>query len=473
MPPKHAKKTPEDAADIDVEIVETLSPFEKQMMEKWDKMHGALTDIQKNVSKITKHLLAPKENTTVKEVVSDTTDTSAEILKEMAGTLKEILKTKESAPVSQQADFQGPTQILIEQEIEKIKQSMIQTWNSKLQRRAAEFWQMVRNENTAKIYETWKNSSPVIIPRKLQMNPIREEPLAQTKLREKQVLLNLETELELMKLRGESHQEKYQQIDKEMEDIINKKINGQRRELLNKLWKEDCVREETRSLDRWENSNKKWTDKYEAEFLKFFEQKNPFVSDEGFLPPQIRKQKQQYEQTPDINEMSEANSGNDADVIITGVSTYAQAAQKPPATNTKQSTQPGTTYIGKKVRFNKSNTNTTKPYIPKNPTAMPQRNPTRRPLLNNPPIPINTQRRNQPAPEQADNAAQFNNRYPQCPPPPGPPSVPFQNAGYNTPGINNANYPQSQTNAYQNTGYNPNQNNTNFLYQSRTPYNNR
>ena len=100
---------------------------------------------------------------------------------------------------------------------------MIQTWNSKLQRRAAESWQMERNENTAKIYETWKNSSPVIIPRKLQMNPIREEPLAQTKLREKQVPLNLETELELMKLRGESHQEKYQQIDKEMEDIINKK----------------------------------------------------------------------------------------------------------------------------------------------------------------------------------------------------------------------------------------------------------
>ena len=27
---------------------------------------------------------------------------------------------------------------------------MIQTWNTKPQKRAAEFWQMVRNENTAK-----------------------------------------------------------------------------------------------------------------------------------------------------------------------------------------------------------------------------------------------------------------------------------------------------------------------------------
>ena len=52
-----------------MEIIETLSPFEKQMMEKWDKMCGTLTDISKNVSKISKYLLTSKENTKVKEAV--------------------------------------------------------------------------------------------------------------------------------------------------------------------------------------------------------------------------------------------------------------------------------------------------------------------------------------------------------------------------------------------------------------------
>ena len=157
------------------------------MMEKWDKMFGTLTDISKNVSKISKYLLTSKENTNVKEAVAGTSETSAEILKEMAGTLKDILKAKETTPTSQPVELQQTTQILIKQEVEKVKQTMIQTWNQKLQKRAAEFWQMIRNENTAKIYETWKNNSPPIIPRKMQKQPIKGEPEAQTKLREKQV----------------------------------------------------------------------------------------------------------------------------------------------------------------------------------------------------------------------------------------------------------------------------------------------
>ena len=72
---------------------------------------------------------------------------------------------------------------------------------------------MVWNENTAKTYDTWKNNSPVIIPRKLQMNKINGEPLSQTQLREKQVMLNYQSGIELMRLRTESHKERYKRID--------------------------------------------------------------------------------------------------------------------------------------------------------------------------------------------------------------------------------------------------------------------
>ena len=60
-----------------------------------------------------------KENTVAKDVVSETSDASAKILKEMAGILKEFLKAKDRAPVIQPADVHQSTQILIEQEIEK------------------------------------------------------------------------------------------------------------------------------------------------------------------------------------------------------------------------------------------------------------------------------------------------------------------------------------------------------------------
>lgn len=447
MPPKNAKKTQEDAAEVDVEVVETLSSFERQMLEKWEKMNGTMSEISKNVSKLTKHFITSKENTIAKEVVSDTSDTSAKILQEMAGTLKEILKSKDTSPMIQPGDVHQSTQILIEQEIEKAKQSMIQTWNQKLQKRAAEFWQMIRNENTAKSYETWKNSAPIIIPRKLQMKQINGEPLSQTQLREKQVLLNFQTELELMKLRAESHQERYQKIDNEMEEIIDKKWSGQRKELLKKQWKEDCLREEQRSQERWQNSNLKWTDKYETDFKKFYETKNPFLWDDGFMPPKLRSRNQQKEQPSENIGLYNSDQTKDADVVITGVSSYAQAAQKHPAASNNMSKTPGTTYIGKKVRFNNQNATTTQ-----------QKTNTRPPLLSNPPFPSNAtslpQNQNtrppllhyQPAPNRTTMQTQNNLRYPPCPPYQPPP------------------------NNFQNRGYNEHQNTDTFLYRDRTPY---
>ena len=69
-----------------------------------------------------------------------------------------------------------------------------------------------------------------------------------------------------------------------MEDLLEKKLNGQRMEVTRKLMKEECVKEEIRSRQRWENSSVKWTEKYKAEFLKFFASQNPFIYDENFLP---------------------------------------------------------------------------------------------------------------------------------------------------------------------------------------------
>ena len=88
---------------------------------------------------------------------------------------------------------------------------------------------MLRNENTAKVCETWINNSPPIIPRKMQMKPIKGEPKSQTKLREKQVIQNFQTEIELMKLRAESYEEKFKNIDSEMEELINKKSQRPKR----------------------------------------------------------------------------------------------------------------------------------------------------------------------------------------------------------------------------------------------------
>ena len=183
--------------------------------------------------------------------------------------------------------------------------------------------------------------------------------------------------MELMRLRAESHEDKYKKIDEEMGEVIDKKMSGQRRELVKKLWKEECVREEIRSRERWQNSNAKWTEKYEAEFLKFFEDENPFIYDEKFQPPNMRKTTQnQPEESEDTRELRNTNSRNVEEVIITGVNTYTEAAN--PASN--RSTTPASTLIGKRVRFDKPNIKQPNPSYQKPPTSS-QNNTYKRPPL--------------------------------------------------------------------------------------------
>ena len=162
MPQKNIKKTSEDRDPPEVEIVETVSSFERQILKKMDKIQGTLKELSENVSKISNFVSTAQENTAAKEVVSAAGESSNEILKEMAHTLKDILKAKETVTSSQPIEIQENTQIFVQQEAEKVKQTIIQTRNTKLRKRAAEFWQMVRNENTAKTYENWKNNSQKI-----------------------------------------------------------------------------------------------------------------------------------------------------------------------------------------------------------------------------------------------------------------------------------------------------------------------
>ena len=63
-----------------------------------------------------------------------------------------------------------------------------------------------------------------------------------------------------------------------------------------------------------------------------------------------------------MNDKTVNNTGTDYEVIIAGVSTYAQAAKE---VTTVQSYKQGTTFIGKRVNFDKPGS---KQISPNNPT---------------------------------------------------------------------------------------------------------
>ena len=133
---------------------------------------------------------------------------------------------------------------LLEEEAFRIKSRISKLWDSNFKSRRLAYWQAFRNKKIAEKYEEWLTLESVILPQWIQMKPIANEPEALTKRREKQVLDNFRTEIELLHLRQESQEEKDKGIDDKIAEEINKLTSGQRRKALQKLWNDDCKRNE-------------------------------------------------------------------------------------------------------------------------------------------------------------------------------------------------------------------------------------
>ena len=88
---------------------------------------------------------------------------------------------------------------------------------------------------------------------------------------------NLKAEIELLNLRKENQEEKYRNIDQKMKEEIQKIATGERQNMLLKLWNEDCKQNEDISHSRWEIRNAAWLAKYEGNFKKKYEDKNPYI----------------------------------------------------------------------------------------------------------------------------------------------------------------------------------------------------
>lgn len=157
----------------------------------------------------------------------------------------------------------------------QVKDKNIQFWNQKLKLRRIAFWNMVKNAEKSKIYQSWLMSGPTVIPRKLQIPEIRGEPENQRVRREKLVLEKFKTEIDLLQMRGKYNEDKFQSIDHEVYLHFQKNLQPDILERIIKLWNDDCIKEETNSIERWTKSEK-WLLAFERKFKEEFSGKNPF-----------------------------------------------------------------------------------------------------------------------------------------------------------------------------------------------------
>ena len=181
------------------------------------------------------------------------------------------------------------------------KQQHIQFWNQQLKFRRMAFWNMIKNAEKAKLYNAWLGSEPKVIPRKLQIPEIKGEPENQRIRRENLALEQFKTERDLLEMRGQYNEDKFKSIDRDIQEFWDNKIPDSAFQILMKMWKNECLCEEQKSLERWIKSEK-WFQSYAAQFKKEHEDKNPFLKSGKFQPNNIdRKEANRYQPTVESN----------------------------------------------------------------------------------------------------------------------------------------------------------------------------
>lgn len=77
-------------------------------------------------------------------------------------------------------------------------------------------------------------------------------------------------------MRAKYNEDKYQSIDNKVNSFLKNKTSVSTSNILTRMWKDECLYEEQKSIQRWEKSET-WLLKYETQLKHEYEGKNPFM----------------------------------------------------------------------------------------------------------------------------------------------------------------------------------------------------
>lgn len=164
---------------------------------------------------------------------------------------------------------------IYEDEASKIKTAMSNLWSYKLNKRKEAYWNMVKNQGHRDKYQDWVEREKIIVPRFLQKKEFTNEHEDQKAVRAKAALNDFKAEIELRDLRAKQHEERYKQLDEEMERCLKTKGDERVINSLLQMWRSETNYQESISVKRWQRSAK-WLDDYETKFLQEYHDKNSF-----------------------------------------------------------------------------------------------------------------------------------------------------------------------------------------------------
>lgn len=150
-------------------------------------------------------------------------------------------------------------------EVFKKKKELISEWNNLLNQRKQAYWNAIRSEHLANTYEQWKQRENIILPMKYRVKSVRNEPEEETKIKVNLAMQKMEAEITLLRIRIPKYKTKYDKCDKEIQNIIEQRIDGEIKDQLKDLWQKEISREAAKS-EQILDKKRKWLEEYEKTY---------------------------------------------------------------------------------------------------------------------------------------------------------------------------------------------------------------
>ncbi|VDI56115.1 Hypothetical predicted protein [Mytilus galloprovincialis] len=167
-----------------------------------------------------------------------------------------------------------------------------------------------------------------VIPRKLRPKTIPGEHTDDINIRRENAIRNFEVEIKLLKNKANRYEHNYKKIDEEMYETFVAKFNAEVTESINNLWRSDCEKEETKSVQIWERKQL-WLEEYEEHFGDLFVTEETTQFDNSYrkktFPRKERKVQRNY---PGTSHNTNNDLTNQA-VVLHSPHTNIQPRNKP------------------------------------------------------------------------------------------------------------------------------------------------
>lgn len=145
------------------------------------------------------------------------------------------------------------------------KKEMLSMWKTSLNQRKQAYWNAIRSEQLADIYEKWMKQDNIILPMKYRVKNIKHESAEETQVRINLAKQKMEADITLLRIRLPKYRNRYEECDQKMEEQISENTPNEIKEKVLNLWKLDISREAAKSEQILE-TKRKWLENYEESY---------------------------------------------------------------------------------------------------------------------------------------------------------------------------------------------------------------